>query len=67
MSPNLVPFMLEDVRMTPVDVISHLAEQVPGRNIGDRFVITARVNDDKDLELELDDGSKYTFQCRKVN
>lgn len=67
MSHNLVPFVLEDVHMTPSDVISHLSDQVPGRNIGDRFVITARVDENNDLEFELDDGSKYVFQCRKVN
>lgn len=67
MSRNLKRFMMEDVKMTPVDVIENLAQQVPGRSIGERYVIASRVNEDNDLELELDDGSKFAFTCRAVN
>ena len=67
MSQNIKALMLEDVHMTPYDVLQHLADQVPGRAIGERYVIAAKINDDNDLELELDDGCRYAFQCRKVN
>jgi len=67
MSRNLKPYIMEDFHMTPVDVLDNLAQQVPGRSIGERFVISAVINDDNDLELELDDGCRYAFQCRKVN
>jgi len=67
MSQNIKALMIEDVHMTPFEVLQHLSEQVPGRSIGERFVIFARINEDNDLELELDDGCRYVFQCRKVN
>ncbi len=67
MSRNLKPFMLEDVHMTPVQVLENLAAQVPGRSIGERYVIAAHLNENHNLELELDDGCKYVFQCSKVN
>lgn len=67
MSQNIKALMVEDVHMTPFDVLQHLSEQVPGRSIGERFVISARIDENNDLELELDDGCKFAFQCRKVN
>jgi len=67
MSHNLKPFILEDVQMTPGEVLENLAIQIPGRTIGECYVTTARINEYNDLEFELDDGSKYTIQCRKVN
>ena len=67
MSQNIKALMVEDIAMRPDEVLQHLADQVPGRGIGGRYVIASKINDDNDLEIELDDGSKFTFQCRKVN
>ena len=67
MGGNLKPYVMEEHHMTPVDVLANLAEQVPGRSIGERFVVSATINKDNDLELELDDGCIFAFQCRKVN
>ena len=67
MSQNLKSYIVEEGHMTPVDVLANLAEQVPGRSIGDRYVLNARIDENNDLELELDDGCVFAFQCRKVN
>jgi hypothetical protein len=67
MSQNLKAFMYEAGPMTPGEVLNNLAQQVPGRSIGDQYVISARINKQKDLELELDDGSVYAFTCRSVS
>ena len=66
MSQDIKALMVEDVAMNPGEVLQHLADQVPGRSIGERFVIKAEINGDNDLEIELDDGCRYAFQCRKV-
>jgi len=67
MSQNIKALMVEDIAMRPDEVLQHLADQVPGRDIGERYVTASKINDVDDLEIELDDGSKYAFQCRKVN
>ena len=66
MSQNLKPFILEEVSYTAAQVLEHLADQVPGRSIGERFVVNAAINDSQELELELDDGCRFAFQCRRL-
>ncbi len=66
MSRNLKSFMLEDVLTTAEDVVGNLAEQVPGRSIGERYVTKANLTGPGEFEIELDDGSKFAFRCRKI-
>lgn len=67
MSQNLKAFLMEDVHMTPNEVLRHLAKHAEGRSIGERYVISASFNErENQLELELDDNSRFSFQCRKV-
>ena len=67
MSQNLKHYVMEEAPMTPGQLLENLARQVPGRSVGDRYVVSARIDENNDLEFELDDGSKYAFTCRAVN
>jgi len=67
MGQNLASYAVERPHMTAKEVLSHLARQVPGRSIGDYYVISSKINNVGELELEVDDGCKFAFTCRKVN
>jgi len=67
MSQNLLSYVLERQPMTAREVLGYLSQQVPGRSIGEFYVVAARINKSAELELETDDGSKFAFTCRKVN
>ena len=67
MSRNLKTYMMEDELTTPEEVVANLANQVPGRSIGERYVVSADTVGPTELVIELDDGSTFVFRCSKVN
>lgn len=60
-------FLSQVRHLTPKEFVYSLAEVVIGRPVGvhELYVIDA-TSDGCDLTIELSDGSRFTFNCRKV-
>jgi hypothetical protein len=66
MSKNLKSYVVERQRMSAGDVLDNLSRQVTGRSIGEFFVTESSLTNEKELLLELDDGCKFVFSCRRI-
>jgi len=67
MSQNLKALLREDVCYDAEDLTERLAEVVPGRSIGDRFVIAAHRVATNSFVIEMDDGCQFKMTCEKLN
>jgi hypothetical protein len=67
MGQNLKAYVEERSHMSAQEVLENLADQAPGRGIGEFFVTESTINGTGELVIELDDGCKFAFTCRKLN
>lgn len=67
MSQNLKTFLREETCYTAEQLISHLAVQIPGRSVGERYVIATKLTASNSFVMELDDGCQFKMTCEKLN
>lgn len=67
MSQNLKAFLQEETCYTAEEFVAILAEQIPGRSAGDRYVMEAKVAAPGVLHMEMDDGCVFQMTCKKLN
>lgn len=69
MSQNLKAFLHDDagVSYSQEELAEWLAEVVPGRSIGDRYVIAAELVASNSFVIEMDDGCQFKMTCEKLN
>ena len=68
MGHNLKAFLQNDANISysQGELAVWLAETVPGRSIGDRYVIAAELIASNSFVIEMDDGSQYKMTCEKL-
>ena len=69
MSQNLKTFLHDDANIgySQGELSVWLAEVVPGRSIGDRYVVTAELVASNSFVIEMDDGSQFKMTCEKLS
>jgi len=67
MSQNLKAYLQEEVCYTAEELVERLADQIPGRSAGDRFVVATKVVAGNSFVMEMDDGCQFKMTCEKLN
>lgn len=67
MSQNLKAFLQEEACYTAEELVERLAEQIPGRSAGDRYVIATKIIASDSFIMEMDDGCQFKMTCEKLN
>ena len=67
MSRNLKTFLQEDITYTARDVVQILTEAIPGRSVGEKYVVSTELVSSAAFIMELDDGSKFLMTCKEAN
>ena len=67
MGRNLKAFLQEETCYNAEDLVNRLVEVIPGRSVGDRFVIAAKLIASNSFVMEMDDGCQFKITCEKLN
>ena len=66
MSQNLKAFLQEETCYNANDLIRELVEAIPGRSVGERYVVKASYAGPTSILMELDDGCVFKMTCEKI-
>lgn len=66
MGQNLKSFLQDEICYSAEELTDRLAEVVPGRSIGERFVIAAKRVASNSFVIEMDDGCQFKMTCEKL-
>lgn len=66
MGQNLKTYLQEEACYTADDLVERLTEVIPGRSIGDRFVLKAKPISSNSFVIEMDDGCQFKMTCEKL-
>ena len=67
MSQNLKRFLQEEECYDAEELAEMFAKVVPGRGVGERYVISTEYLGGNQFEMEMDDGCKFRMTCEKLN
>jgi hypothetical protein len=67
MGQNLKAYLQEETCYTAEELVQRLAESIPGRSAGDRYVIAAKLVTSNSFIMEMDDGCQFKMTCEKLN
>ena len=66
MGQNLKTFLQNETCYTAEQLAGILADQIPGRSAGDRYVVAAKLVSKNSLIMEMDDGCQFKMTCEKL-
>ena len=66
MSRNLKAFMQEETSYSSTELATFLTDIMPGKGIGERFVISVEPISPNAFVIILDDNSQYQITCEKL-
>jgi hypothetical protein len=67
MSQNLKRFLQEEACYSADELVEMLAKVVPGRGVGERYVVSTEYLGSSQFVMEMDDGCRFRMTCEKLN